>query len=70
MLLLSLYCLLSSDERYDLNTILIDILLLLIIINMLSCEQFLLHHLCNELGVCQGPISHNNEQTQSVEGII
>ena len=21
-------------------------------------------------GVCQGPISHNNEQTQSVEGII
>ena len=26
--------------------------------------------LCNELGVCQGPISHNNEQTQSVEGII
>ena len=26
--------------------------------------------MCNELGVCQGPISHNNEQTQSVEGII
>ena len=26
--------------------------------------------LCNELGMCQGPISHNNEQTQSVEGII
>ena len=25
---------------------------------------------CNELGVCQGSISHNNEQTQSVEGII
>ena len=21
-------------------------------------------------GLCQGPISHNNEQTQSVEGII
>ena len=21
-------------------------------------------------GVCQGPISHNNEQTQTVEGII
>ena len=27
-------------------------------------------NMCNELGVCQGPISHNNEQTQSVEGII
>ena len=27
-------------------------------------------YICNELGVCQGPISHNNEQTQSVEGII
>ena len=27
-------------------------------------------YMCNELGVCQGPISHNNEQTQSVEGII
>ena len=26
--------------------------------------------ICNELGVCRGPISHNNEQTQSVEGII
>ena len=27
-------------------------------------------YICNELGVCQGPISHNNEQTQTVEGII
>ena len=26
--------------------------------------------MCNELGVCQGPISHNNEQTQSVEDLI
>ena len=28
------------------------------------------YYICNELRVCQGPISHNNEQTQSVEGII
>ena len=23
-------------------------------------------YMCNELGVCQGPISHNNEQTQGI----
>ena len=37
---------------------------------MPSLIAMLLMYMCNELGVCQGPISHNNEQTQSVEGII
>ena len=32
-------------ERYDFNTILIDMILLLISIKVFSCEHVLLHHL-------------------------
>ena len=39
----------------------------------ISCHQHGFQSRCScvtNWGVCQGPISHNNEQTQSVEGII
>ena len=35
-----------------------------------SLEMFSAIASVTNWGVCQGPISHNNEQTQSVEGII